>query len=489
MSNGLRRRELLKAGVAGGMGAALGGAAEQADGAARRKRPPRPRKPRVYDVAVVGAGLAGLTAARRIRAGGRSVVVLEARHRVGGRNFDHPLGSGKVAELGGQWAGPGQDRVLALATELGVATFPTYSTGKSVYYRSGHIQTYSGDVPPANPASLVELEATILQLNNMAASVPADRPWTAPQAGAWDQQTIATWMTEHLATQEGRELGLLAIRSVYGEEAAEISLLDLLSAITGVGGDINTLIGSAQSIRFVGGPQQLSLRLAKQLGTRLHLGVAITAVEQGARVTLHGSGSSFLARRAVLTPPKPLIGRITFSPPLPPAHDQILQRQPMGSVVKVNAIYPTAFWRGQGLNGVATSDTGPVRITFDNSPPDGQPGILVGFMEGNDSRMFYGASAAARRQAALDSFARYFGEAARHPVDYVDLAWAEEPFTRGAYGSYNPPGVLTALNDAAAAPVGALHFAGADTATLWPGYMDGAIRSGERAAQEVLASL
>jgi monoamine oxidase len=161
----------------------------------------------------------------------------------------------------------------------------------------------------------------------------------------------------------------------------------------------------------------------------------------------------------------------------------------MGSVVKVNAIYPTPFWRAQGLNGAATSDTGPIRITYDNSPPSGTPGVLVGFMEGDDSRAFYGIPAAARRAAALSSFARYYGAAALNPVAYVDLAWAQEPFTRGAYGSFNPPGVLTSLRDATIEPVGLLHFAGGDTSALWPGYMDGAIRSGERAAGEALAGL
>src|SRR5207237_4884290 len=141
-------------------------------------------------------------------------------------------------------------------------------------------------------------------LNNKAASVPADRPWTAPQAATWDQQTIATYLTEHIQTQEGRDLGMLAIRGVYGDEASQISLLDLLSAIAGVGGDFNTLIGSAQSIRFVGGPQQLSLKLAKQLGHRVHIGVAITAIEQRSHVTLHSARHPFAARRVILTPPK-----------------------------------------------------------------------------------------------------------------------------------------------------------------------------------------
>jgi monoamine oxidase len=184
-----------------------------------------------------------------------------------------------------------------------------------------------------------------------------------------------------------------------------------------------------------------------------------------------------------------VIGAIRFAPQLPPAYDQILQRQPMGSVIKVNAIYARPFWRDQGLSGTATSTTGPLQIVYDNSPPDGRPGVLVGFMEGNQSRQFFGASKAARRGAALASLARYFGAAALHPRDYVDMVWATERYTRGAYGTFNPPGVLTALGPTTGGPVGALHFAGDGTSPLWPGYMDGAIRSGERAAREVLKRL
>src|SRR5438046_4474785 len=227
----LKRRELIAGGTAGAVGATLAGRV----GAQAAKAPAR------FDVIVVGAGLAGLTAARAIKAKGRSLAVLEARARVGGRNLDHAIGGGKVVELGGEWAGPGQDNVLALAKELGVATFDAYANGDSVYYRGGQRQTYSGDIPPASPASLVEVEATILQLNQMAAEVPADKPWTAPHAADWDLITVADWIQENNHTAEARDLAAPAVRGIYREEGTQISLLDLLSAITGVGGDFNTM--------------------------------------------------------------------------------------------------------------------------------------------------------------------------------------------------------------------------------------------------------
>jgi monoamine oxidase len=441
---------------------------------------------------VVGAGLAGLTAATAIRKAGKSVLVLEARHRAGGRNLDTTIAPGKVVELGGEWAGPGQDKVLALAQELGVKTFDTYSTGNSVYYTAnGSLATYNGDIPPANAVALVELEATILELNSMASTVPAASPWTAAKAAIWDQQTVQTFINDNQTDPEAQNLTELGIRGVYGEEAKQISLLDLLQAISGVGGDFNTLIGSAQSIRFVGGPQQLSKKLAARLGKQtVRFGVPIAAVDYGSSpVEVRSFNESYFGKRAILTMPKTLAGRLVYSPSLPPAHDQVLQREPNGSVVKCNAIYRTPFWRDKGLCGAATSEVGPIRITYDNSPPDGSPGVLVGFMEGDDSRAFYGVSPAVRRQAALDCFARYFGDEALNPITYHDLAWAEEPYTRGAYGSFNPPGVLTSLKDPTSSPVGPLFYASGDASPQWPGYMDGAIRSGEQAAALALQSL
>jgi monoamine oxidase len=503
MDNGGRisRRNLLTGAAAAGASAA--GAAVLGPGvaaAAPVETDPDPRPAplgsgataaavRTFDVVVVGAGLAGLTAATALEKAGRSVVVLEARDRVGGRNYDVEIAPGVVVEMGGEWTGPGQTRVQALAKELGIKLFDAYATGNNLYYRDGTLKTYSGDIPPADGTSLGQLLQIITTLNTMAAGVSAATPWTAAEAEAWDSQTIATWIAGQNFTEEAAFLGGVAIRGVYGEEASQISLMDLLAEITGVGGDFNTSIGSAQSTRFVGGPQQLSKGLAAKLREPVRLAQPVVEIGRGRPATVQTTSGTVRGRQVIVTVPKSVTAAIRFEPGLPPAVAQYLQRQPSGSAVKIQAVYPTPFWRRQGLSGSVVSDTGPIEIVYDNSPPDGHRGVLVGFAEGNQGRSLFALSEAGRRAAVLASLVRYFGAEAGKPTHYLDMVWAAEQYTGGAYGSFNPPGVLTSLAAAAGGPVGNIHFAGADYSPEWPGYMEGAIRSGQATATAVLAAL
>jgi monoamine oxidase len=161
----------------------------------------------------------------------------------------------------------------------------------------------------------------------------------------------------------------------------------------------------------------------------------------------------------------------------------------MATTIKAHCVYDHPFWREDGLSGQVTSSGEMVQFTFDNSPESGTPGVLVAFIEGDAGRQWGRATAADRRQAVLACLAKYFGPRAAEPREYLERAWQDEEYTRGCYGGLMPPGAWTSYGAALREPIGRIHWAGTETAAVWSGYIDGAVRSGERAALEVLAAL
>ncbi len=500
----ITRRRFVAGGLVTGAAAAVPGVA---DAKSKSKHKPKPKSHRTIpaapthdaDVVVVGAGMSGMTAARQVAAAGKSVIVLEARGRVGGRCLSRSIGKGAsdVANMGATFVGPTQTQILGLMSELGIPKFDVYSTGQLLWYEDGKLTPYNGLIPPASdPTAPVELaEVTLPQIDQMAQTVPLDAPWTAPNALPWDSMTVDTWVGQNMKSSDGPKLFSLAVDAVLSVMPRDVSFLYFLFYVHAAGG-IEPLInnagqGGAQDFRVSGGTQGVVIKMADQLGRkRVMLNQPVRRISQGPKnAFVYADGATVKAKRVIVAIPPHLAGRIAYEPGLPAVRDQLTQRMPIGSLIKTIAVYDTPFWRGQGLNGQVTSDAGPVTVMFDASPASGTPGVLLGFIDGDDARALAGQSDSARATAALKSYATYFGSQAAHPRMYFDQVWANEIYTGGCPVGLMPPGVMLEYGQALRAPVGRIHWAGTETATVWTGYMDGAIQAGKRAAAEALTGI
>ncbi len=440
------------------------------------------------DVVVVGAGLAGLTAARELAGAGLDVQVLEARDRVGGRTLNHSVGERPedVVELGGQWVGPTQLEVMGLVEELELETYPTYTEGKNLFEaKLGQVKGYSGTIPMLGPLVMADYGQADLRLKRLARKVSAEAPWEAPNATELDGQTFETWIRRTARTGLAREAISMACRAVFAADPADVSLLHVLFYAASAGGwdDLLDTDGGAQQDRIVGGSQLISLRIEEQLGQRIRLSTPVRKIhteDDGVIV------EELRARRVIIAMPPALAGRIEYDPPLPAPRDQLTQRMPMGSVIKTMSIYDEPFWREDGLSGSALSVPGPAQVIFDNTPPNGSPGVLLGFLEGREARQLGRVTEAERRDAVTGVHARVFGPKAARPSGYVEKDWSAEPYSRGCYAGVLGPNAWTSFGTSLREPIDRIHWAGTETATRWMGYFDGAVQSGKRAAAEVL---
>jgi monoamine oxidase len=497
------RRSLIQAGATGAAAGAVAASPAQAATAIAAKHT-RPRKK--ADVIVIGAGLAGLTAARQVAAAGKSVILLEAQHRVGGRTLNEKIGGGQVADLGGTFIGPTQNHIAALVKELGIPTFPTYNTGNNVFIRSdGRRETFASNTPvfgtaPADPEIAADIAAAVAQLDNMASEIDVNQPWAHPNATQWDSQTLDSWLRANSSgNKEFLDLVSAACEPIFGAEAREISLLYTVFYIASSGDEQNKgtfernfdTQGGGQETRIEGGAQLISIKMAQQLGRRVIKGAPVRRIDQGHFGVRVWTDKYYVSgKRVIVAMPPALAGRIVYHGGMTDLRDQLMQRIPQGTLRKFEAVYDKPFWRDKGLSGQCISNIGPIKVTFDASPKDGSPGVVLGFIGGTSARQWTPRSPEDRKKACLDQLQLFFDDPQAQNVKAVyEKDWPADPWARGCPVGVLPPGTLIDFGEALRAPVGRIHWAGTETSNYWCGYMDGAVRSGERAASEALAGL
>jgi putrescine oxidase len=441
------------------------------------------------DVVVVGAGVTGLTAARRLVEQGKSVVVLEARDRVGGRLLTEER-DGVRLEVGGQWVSPDQTALLAMLDELGLETYERYRAGESVYIgRDGVRRTFVGEAFPVAEHTEREMDRLTAELDRLAAAMDPLRPWEHPDAAELDRITFAAWLEQQTDDEEARDnIGLYIGPAMLTKPTHSFSALSAVLMAASAGG-FSHLVDADFILdrRVVGGLQQVPLRLAADLGDRVRLSSPVTSIRwdsSGARVST--ASETYAAQRVVMAVPPTLVNRVRFDPPLPYVHQQMRQHQSFGLVIKLHITYATPFWRDAGLSGTAFSPYQLVHEAYDNTNEDltdDPRGTLVGFVSDVRADAALALSPEERRSKVLDSLAAYFGDAARQPAAYYESPWMEEEWTAGAYATSFDVGSLTRYAAHLREPVGPMSFVSSDVAGLGFQHVDGAIRMGEAIAQ------
>ena len=444
------------------------------------------------DCVVVGAGFAGLTAALRLRQAGRSVVVVEARDRLGGRTYTETRADGSYIDHGGTWIGPGQDRIYALMAELGIASYKQYTDGEAMMIVDGRTYRYRGTIPLSmRPWVSANLGTAFLQLRRMCASVPLTAPWEAPKAASWDRTTLAQWLTGHAPVRQARALLEMALAGTYTSAASELSLLFVVYQLASAGGP-DFVLGvdqGAEDSRPVGGMGAVYRAMADRLADDVQLDAPVRSLRQDSTgVTVCCDDTQIRASHVVVSVPIAIAGQIRYEPALPLERSLLHQRMPSGAVLKCHAVYPAPFWRDDGLTGQSAAPDTAAAVTLDACAHSGGPGILAVVNEGPTARTLSGMDPRDREAAIIAALARRFGPKAAAPVEFTHQDWSVERYSGGGMISHAPPGVLTEFGSALRPPCGRIHWAGTETSSVMYGFVDGAVRSGERAAREVLAA-
>jgi monoamine oxidase len=444
------------------------------------------------DYCVVGAGFAGLTAALRLKQAGRSVALLEARDRVGGRTYTVTRDDGTWIDRGGAWIGPGQDRIYAMMNEFGVPEYKQHNDGDAMMIVDGKKHRYGGTIPwTMSPWAVTNLGLGLRAVEKMCKAIPREAPWEAKQAEEWDRISLGEWLEKNTMSRQARDMLDMALSGVYTSAGSETSLLWALTQMGSGGGPTFVISGKggAQDARPVGGMGAIYRPIVAVLGDALHLSQPVRQISQDDDgVTVTADGLTVRARRVIVAIPLAIASSIYYEPMLPVDRAFLHQRMPSGAVIKISIIYDEPFWRADGLSGQSAAPHTPATLTIDACTDTADPGIMCVITEGPAARRLTKLGEAERKAVVIGELVDRFGNKANEHREFHEQNWTVERYSGGGMIGHAPPGVLTQFGYTLREPCGRIHWAGTESSAIMCGWIDGAIRSGERAATEVMAT-
>lgn len=443
----------------------------------------------LYDVVIVGAGLSGLNAARLLAKAGKKILVLEAQERVGGRTWSHQIGQNDFIDVGGQWIGKGHDYMYQLVAEAGLKTFPTFNQGKNIMRINGNNASFKGDVPPLNLFTLLSTQKVLNKLDKKSSKILLETPWLSENAFEMDQQSLGNWIDETISNKKARILIKRAAEGELCQSVDNVSLLQVLTSARATGSfrQAEKVEDGALRDRILGGAQGVCNFLYSQVKNSVKLNCPVSFVNQMENHILIGNADfSVKTKKVVITAPFPIVKNIKFTPELPNEKQILINSMEMGTVIKSHAVYITPFWRDKGFSGSSNCLDELVDISVDNSVSGSDRGIITSLIHADRAKALLKLSEQERKEVLLKAYSNLFGEEAMKPVMFHDYSFTNNPWIGGAYSGYFKNGIFSKYGEHIAKPFGNIHWAGTETSTLFKGFMEGAVLSGERVAKEIL---
>ncbi len=433
----------------------------------------------MWDAIIVGAGVSGLMSGVLLKSQGFKVLVLEARDRVGGRTCTIK-DSNKSIDLGGQWVGNCQSRVMNLVKKLGLTHFEQYDKGKHIMNWGGKITEYDGNISQSFNSTQSEFDTNmkkfIQTMDLMAKELNGYKNL--------DGISAREWMETNCHDPQVREIIDWLFKVCICVESSNLSFYYWLYVINQSGGysKIADIKGGAQEFRIRGGSMQISEQLVTQHNLNVKLNSPVIGIEQTkSYCVVRTREDEFKCKYVVVTIPPQLNRSIEYIPNLPNTKEILYQSIQMGQVIKIVITYSSPWWRAKGFSGEIISNQEPIFLAYDASVPEpnGYYGIVC-FVCADNLKSY-------SKEKILDGLVRYFGDNRMgEPTGYYDKNWTEEEYSQGCYFGVTNKNILSQFRYEFTKSFGSIYWAGTETANEWMGYIEGAVESAERVVNQIV---